>query len=296
MISRRALLTHGALLAAALSVPRALHAASVSQGAPSTARRVAVLYFENGGTPELDVLRLGLAQMLISDLSQEPGLVVLERTRINEVLAELELNKSAVDPATAQRAGKLLGAERLVLGAYFELLGTLRIDARVVEVETGRILGATGADGARADFQRLQDTVAKALVPSLLAGADGARSAAPQGGNEGGLKVRGGEGWQSSEGGTAGGATTASATDATASDAGAPAPSATPANMGTEPTKAPATSAATDPLGAAVLFGEALDSLDRKDLHLAKERLERALVLDPGLAEARAELQRLVRG
>jgi curli biogenesis system outer membrane secretion channel CsgG len=102
---------------------------------------VAVLYFDyQGKNEELSVLKKGIAQMLISDLSASAAFTVVERDRLEEVLAELKLGQTkAFDPASAAKIGELLGAKFLVLGGYFDVMGTLRVDARVVEVETGRV-------------------------------------------------------------------------------------------------------------------------------------------------------------
>lgn len=126
---------------------------------------VAVLYFDyTGKTAELEVLRKGLAQMLISDLSGSDTVRVVERDRLEEVLAEQKLQTSAkIDPKSAVKLGKLLGARYLVLGGYFDLAGALRVDARVVEVETGRVLKAFGASAAPGDFLPVEQTIAGGL-------------------------------------------------------------------------------------------------------------------------------------
>ena len=100
----------------------------VARPASAADSRVAVLYFENQGNPELEPLKVGLAQMLISDLTGTPGVAMVERTQLQAILNELELGHSGkVDPETAARVGKLLGAEYMVLGTYFEMMGTLRL-------------------------------------------------------------------------------------------------------------------------------------------------------------------------
>jgi TolB-like protein len=133
--------------------------------APSGTRRptLAVLYFDYAGhDAALDPLRKGLAQMLISDLTTGDGAVeVVERDRLEAVLAEQKLSSSGkVDPRTAVRIGKLLGARYLVLGSYFDLLQSLRIDARLVDVETGAIVQSIGADGKADDFLALEQKLA----------------------------------------------------------------------------------------------------------------------------------------
>src|SRR5204862_6227031 len=113
---------------------------------PAEKATVAVLYFDyQGKNEELALLKKGLAQMLISDLSGTDAYVVVERDRLEDVLAELKLGQSkAVDQQTAAKIGKLLGARFMILGGYFDVMGALRIDARVVEVETGKIVRSVG--------------------------------------------------------------------------------------------------------------------------------------------------------
>jgi TolB-like protein len=130
---------------------------------------VAVLYFDySGKNADMAVLRKGLAQMLISDLSTLDGVRLVERDRLEEILAELKLSQSGkIDPSSAAKIGKLLGARYMVLGGYFDLMETLRADARVVEVETGKVVQSIGAQGKPQDFlaveQKLSEELAKIL-------------------------------------------------------------------------------------------------------------------------------------
>jgi TolB-like protein len=126
---------------------------------------VAILYFDyTGKTQELEVLRKGLAQMLISDLSGADTIRIVERDRLEEILAELKLQGTAkIDPQSAVKMGKLLGAKYLVLGGYFDLQGVLRVDARIVEVETGRVLKSFGTNGKPGDFLPVEQTTASDL-------------------------------------------------------------------------------------------------------------------------------------
>lgn len=148
----------------------ALVALSPSRALADT--NVAVLYFENQGNPELEPLKVGLTQMLITDLTGTDGVAMVERTQLQAILNELELGHSGqVDPETAAQVGKLLGAEYMVLGTYFEMMGTLRIDARLVKVETGEIVYAAGVNGEAAEFMDLEQQLAgefqEALVETL---------------------------------------------------------------------------------------------------------------------------------
>ena len=129
--------------------------------ARAEADTVAVLYFENQGNPELEPLKVGLAQMLITDLQGAENVTVVERAQLQAILDELELGHSGkVDPETAAQVGKLLGAEWMLMGSYFEMMGTLRIDARLVKVETGEIVHAAGRDGASTGFMNMERELA----------------------------------------------------------------------------------------------------------------------------------------
>jgi TolB-like protein len=136
-------------------------------GAPAAPPRptLAILLFDYTGKDDgLAPLREGLAQMLISDFSAGGQVRVVERARLKALLEEQKLGQSGqVDPASAARVGKLLGARFLVLGSFFDLKNVLRIDARVVEVETGRIVKSVGANGAADDFWTLEKTLAQKL-------------------------------------------------------------------------------------------------------------------------------------
>lgn len=152
------------LVVAALAIAAPIGAAR-AQPKPT----VAVLYFDYGGSDDqMGALRKGLAQMMISDLASVDAVQLVERTRLEEILAELKLGQGGkIDAATAARAGKLLGARYMVLGSYFDLKGTLRVDARVVEVETGKVVQSVGATGEADDFLTLEQKLVAGVAAIL---------------------------------------------------------------------------------------------------------------------------------
>jgi TolB-like protein len=158
-----------------------LPAVAVAQGKAKAPPTVAVLYFEyTGKSADLEQLRKGWARMLISDLSANPAFQVVERDRLEEVLAELKLGQSkTVDAATAARVGKLLGARYLVMGGYFDLKGALRVDARIVEVETSKVLKSLGAQRKPDEFLELEQKLAADLAEALATIASAAPAPPP---------------------------------------------------------------------------------------------------------------------
>ncbi len=135
----------------------------------ANAKRIAIIYFENsGGDPALEKLKKGLADMLITDLSSINMLAIVDRSQIENLIKEQKLNNSkSFDPATASKLGKLLGAQIILTGGYFEMMGSLRLDARFIDVETGKILKADGVDGQTSNFFKIQKQLAWKIINTL---------------------------------------------------------------------------------------------------------------------------------
>ena len=90
-------------------------------GRPAAApASVMVLYFDNDtGHAEYDSLAKGLADMMITDLSSVPSLRVVEREKLEALLAELKLQrKKYFDPKTAQHIGRGTGASYAITGSF----------------------------------------------------------------------------------------------------------------------------------------------------------------------------------
>lgn len=136
----------------------------------STARAgvtVAVLPFDAGTSdPEFTALGVGLQSMLITDLAQAGEVEIVERARLGDIVAELELSRSGlVDPKTAVQIGKIVAATHVVAGSFTVSGARMRLDARITSVKTGKVTIAAEQSGARDAFFELE----KALVDDLLA-------------------------------------------------------------------------------------------------------------------------------
>jgi TolB-like protein len=133
------------------------------------AKRLAIIYFDNsGGDPALNKLKKGLADMMITDLSNINMLAIVERDKLESILKEQKMNNGKeFDPATASKVGKLLGAQVLLTGGYFEMFGSLRLDARFIDVETGKILKSDGVEGEISNFFKLQKQLSWKIIKTL---------------------------------------------------------------------------------------------------------------------------------
>jgi TolB-like protein len=129
--------------------------------------RIAVLYFENNTAErkDLEPLAKGLAHMVSCEANGYEGYDIVERNELAKVLQELKLsNNKNFDPGSAAQIGKLLGAEQLVLGSFMVLFNKFRIDAKMVDVATGRILHTASAKGDPENFDALAEELAAKLL------------------------------------------------------------------------------------------------------------------------------------
>ena len=133
-------------------------------------KRVAIISFDNSSGKESEYGDLGgpLRDMLTSDLNDVKNLTMVDRQALEKLLTEQNLNNTkSFDQATATKLGKLLGAEIIITGTYFEFLGSLRVDAKFINVETGEIAFSVGVDGTREKFFDLKKTLSNMIIEKL---------------------------------------------------------------------------------------------------------------------------------
>jgi len=90
--------------------------------------------------PATEYLGAALAEGIASQLANAPGVQVVERSQLNQVMHELRLQETGlVDEKTSLRLGKLLGAEFSLVGS-FEIATSLKLNVRLVANQTGKVL------------------------------------------------------------------------------------------------------------------------------------------------------------
>jgi len=121
-----------------------------SPPAVSAKPSVAVLYFENKtGNPQLDWLRTGLTDMLVTDLSQSPDVEVLGTDRLLQILTDLRRQDDrSISFDTVQEIAKRAGVRSVLLGSYVKAGETIRINTQLQEAATGRIVTAERVEAA----------------------------------------------------------------------------------------------------------------------------------------------------
>lgn len=88
-----------------------------------------------------EFLRRALPENLTAQLLRVPGLPVVERQRLRDLLAEQKVSATDLADAEARlRLGRIVGAARMVFGGFFVLGDQVQVHVRVVETATSRVL------------------------------------------------------------------------------------------------------------------------------------------------------------
>jgi len=134
---------------------------------------LAVLPFEDGGSYGQDkenfaALQRGIPAILISELGANPAIRVVDRTETQRLLDEENLaDEGRVDAATAAKIGKRVGARYMIFGTFVDLYGRMRVDARIVNVETGEILKVATSSRDRKELFRILRDVSGQIMENV---------------------------------------------------------------------------------------------------------------------------------
>lgn len=143
---------------------------------PAQQTSFAVVPFESQQSFGLDQESLGalgggIAQLIASELGKSPGGSATPRSTTAGAITSQELGKNRIDAATAAKIGKLVGARYVIMGNFVDYYGKFRLNARVVDVQTGAIIkGFSNEDPKMQDRDQLYlitQTIAQRILQEL---------------------------------------------------------------------------------------------------------------------------------
>jgi tetratricopeptide (TPR) repeat protein len=110
-------------------------------------------------------LEIGVPESISFKLRSVKEYIVLERINVDKVMNEIALGQSGLtDVNKAKQAGKALNADLLVVG-NFQIYGMkVRITAKIIDVESHKVLKQVQETGSLEDIFSLQDKIALAIV------------------------------------------------------------------------------------------------------------------------------------
>lgn len=151
-----------------LKASSVLNCSSTNPGAPT----IAFLPFDNfsmGDYQEkLGYFSKALAEFFAHDFRKVSNLEVVERNKMDFLLDELKRTEAGItSDAAAVKIGKMLGAKLMVFGTISQIDDrTARMVAKVVEVETSRIVTSVDEEG-QPNFNKMEKTLVAKLAKEL---------------------------------------------------------------------------------------------------------------------------------
>lgn len=107
-----------------------------------------------------------IAETLGTDLAKSERITLVERAQLGQALRELRLQHAGLtEPSQAKVVGKLVGADAVILGSFFVRENQIVINARVVDVRTGKVMAgrAENVQGRFNDLYNLLGDLANRL-------------------------------------------------------------------------------------------------------------------------------------
>ena len=89
-----------------------------------------------------------VSEMLTTSFVNSESFKIIEREQLQKVVQEFQLSQSGIiDTSYAKQIGKITGADAIVTGSVTKIGNDLRLDARIIDVESGIILTAEKSVG-----------------------------------------------------------------------------------------------------------------------------------------------------
>ncbi len=140
---------------------------------------IAIIDFKNTSNKrDLDYLQKAIPEALITRLAESGKLDIVERARLEDAIKEMQLSMTGiVDQSAAVEIGKAVGANAILVGSFLEIGGVIQLNARLIDVETSKVLIAKVVKGrVGTEIFNLMDELAASIEQKLV----GEKKAAPK--------------------------------------------------------------------------------------------------------------------
>ena len=139
----------------------------ISLSTPAIAKKMNILVypFENTGDKQYSWISAGMTETVINDLMGIREVSVISNADRRKIMEETKFILSGlVAEETMLKVGKLTGANIIFTGSYLVSENNIRVIARLINVETGKVESSTKLDGSLEKIFDLQDKVVLTLL------------------------------------------------------------------------------------------------------------------------------------
>ena len=133
------------------------------------AQRAAVMEFKAGvGISQADVDGIS---GIFTTYFRPAGYTMIERTQIDRIIDEQQMQRSTMTESQMVRVGELLNLSKIVIGDVNIVMGQYNVDVRVINVESGTIAATEGATFAGSSYRETMKSLAQKLAGQIAIGA-----------------------------------------------------------------------------------------------------------------------------
>jgi len=128
---------------------------------------LAVMPFENlTGDKNIDWMGGGIADVIAMKLCRLEKINVIDRTQVENIWKEIKKSEN-IDKESALKIAGMVGADRVVMGAFQKIEDNIRVTVRLVNVLDGTVIGTTDATNKYANLFTLEDSIALNITDKL---------------------------------------------------------------------------------------------------------------------------------
>ena len=133
----------------------------------------AIVTFQDRGGKDNKAAGAKVTDLLFAELVAKPEMYLVDREELSKVLAEHEINLSgAVNPDQAIQVGQLTGAKIIVTGSVVQVESNLYLVAKIIGIETTRVLGASVKGKTDDDLGRMVEKLANEIAETISTKSD----------------------------------------------------------------------------------------------------------------------------
>lgn len=136
----------------------------------SNTLNLAIWDFDNNSMSggDIDYLSKALSEILLNQLSQTSSIHLVERINLRQALEEQHLSTSQLASEESRlKLGQIVGANHMMFGSYMAMGKQVRVDVRVVDVETSLVKFSEEAISTPADIATHMQTIAQHIAEKL---------------------------------------------------------------------------------------------------------------------------------
>lgn len=128
---------------------------------------LAILPFENlSGDKNIDWMGGGIADVMAMKLGKLEKLNIIDRVQVENVWKDIKKSEY-IDKDSALKIAGMVGADRVIMGAFQKIDDNIRITVRLINVSDGAVMGTADATNKYSNLFALEDAIALDVTEKL---------------------------------------------------------------------------------------------------------------------------------